>query len=168
MPYDKILLSRVLKGRLESPQKDLRQSSSQSGGHNPGFNAINQFMGLGNDDYPHKLPQTDAFEQLIDCFRLRCEDEYSFGGNTARIYNDENPMREFKKFLDLAEKRKGLLPSWWSKAKRAECIKLATGESSWANIAYCVEKDDIMEHYDPLMPMKLRVLGEKIYRKGFM
>jgi splicing suppressor protein 51 len=32
-----------------------------------------------------------------------------------------------------------------------------------------VEKPDITEHYgNPMMPMQLRILGEKIYGKGFM
>lgn len=34
---------------------------------------------------------------------------------------------------------------------------------------HAVEKSDIVEHYtNPMMPMTLRVLGEKIYGKGFM
>jgi len=137
--------------------------------HNPGFHPVNHFLGLSGNDFLHKLPEKDAFTQLIDCFRLRCEDEYSFGANTIGIYNQEDPMREFKKFLDLAEKREGLLPTWWNAHKRAECVRWATGGSDWSNISCAVEKSDIQEHYgDGMMPMKLRVLGEKIYGKGFM
>ena len=97
------------------------------------------------------------------------EDEYTFGANNFGIYGEEDPVPVFKKFLDLAEKRDKLLPTWWSKEKRKECERLAQGGDSWADISCAVEKSDIQEHYgDGVMPMKLRVLGEKIYGKGFM
>jgi splicing suppressor protein 51 len=80
--------------------------------HNPGFNAANALHGLSNDDYLHKLSEKDAFIQLIDCFRMRMEDEYTFGANNFGIYGGESPVPVFKKFLDLAEKRDKLLPSW--------------------------------------------------------
>jgi splicing suppressor protein 51 len=138
--------------------------------HNPGFHFANALTGLNNGNSLHVLSEKDAFLRLIDCFRLRCEDEYAFAGNTMGIYNEEDPRREFRRFLDLAEKREGLLPPWWNKEKRKECVRLATvPNSSWGNINHAVEKSDIQEHYgDNMMPMQLRVLGEKIYGKGFM
>lgn len=124
---------------------------------------------MGNNDYLHKLSQKDTFEQLIDCFRLRCEDEYNFSGDTRGLYNQEDPRREFSDFLTLAEKREGLMPSWWNKEKRVECEKIANRGGGWSSIKAAVEKSDIQEHYgNPTMPMTLRVLGEKIYGKGFM
>jgi mitochondrial splicing suppressor protein 51 len=142
---------------------------AQTGPHNPGFNAINALLGLGNDDYLHKLPEKEAFAQLIDCFRLRVEDEYVFGCNNIGIYAGEDPRPEFKEFLDLAESRKGILPSWWNSEKRKECERMAVDSDGWNDINCAVEKPDIQEHYgDNSMPMKLRVLGEKIYGKGFM
>lgn len=130
---------------------------------------MNSLLGLSNDDYLHKLLEKDAFIQLIDCFRMRMEDEYGFGGNSLGIYGGESPVSFFKEFLDLAEKREKLLPSWWDKEKRKECERLAMGGDGWADISCAVEKSDIQEHYgDGMMPMKLRILGEKIYGKGFM
>jgi len=39
----------------------------------------------------------------------------------------------------------------------------------WSDINCAVEKSDIQEHYeDGSMPMMLRILGEKIYGRGFM
>jgi len=137
--------------------------------HNPGFNAANALLGLSNDDYLYKLSEKDAFIQLIDCFRMRMEDEYTFGANNFGFYGGESPVPVFEKFLDLAEKRDKLLPSWWNKEKRKECERLAKGGDSWADISCAVEKSDITEHYgNPMMPMQLRILGEKIYGKGFM
>jgi mitochondrial splicing suppressor protein 51 len=140
-----------------------------SGAHNPGFSSANKLLGLDKDDYLHKLPEKDAFAQLIDCFRLRVEDEYAFGCNNIGIYAGEDPRPEFKKFLDLAESRNGILPSWWNADKRKECERMAVDSSGWNDINCAVEKDDILDHYeDNFMPMKLRVLGEKVYGKGFM
>jgi mitochondrial splicing suppressor protein 51 len=94
------------------------------------------------------------------------------GGNKFGVYGNDGPVPLFKEFLDLAEKRDKLLPSWWNKKKRQEGERLADTQSDqypWADIHSAVEKSDIIEHYgDGMMPMKLRVLGEKIYGKGFM
>lgn len=163
---------RVCASQASSHQPSPSTSGPPAGAHNPGFNAVNSVLGLSNDDYLHKLPEKDVFIQLIDCFRMRMEDEYVYGGNNFGVYGDDSPVPLFKEFLDLAEKRDKLLPSWWNKKKRQECERLADNQSDryqWADIHSAVEKSDIIEHYgDGMMPMKLRVLGEKIYGKGFM
>lgn len=139
-----------------------------TGRHNAGFNAINQLLGLSNDDYLHAFPEKEAFAQLIDCFRMRMEDEYTYGQNNIGIYAEESPVPVFKRFLDLAESRPGLLPPWWNAAKRRECERISVDRNGWSDINCAVEKSDIMEHYkNNSMPMMLRVLGEKIYGRGF-
>ncbi|TVY83493.1 hypothetical protein LSUE1_G004861 [Lachnellula suecica] len=150
----------------QSQSGDSKPSSS-GGRHNPGFNFAEALTGGGNS--LHSLSEKDAFTQIIDCFRLRCEDEYTFGANTIGIYDGKDPVPAFKKFLNLAEKREEILPGWWNQEKRTECVEFATGGSEWADLSCAVEKSDIQEHYgDPTKPMALRVLGEKIYGKGFM
>lgn len=100
---------------------------------------------------------------------MRVEDEYTYGCNNIGIYAGQDPRPAFKEFLDLAEKREGILPSWWNAEKRRECERMAVDAEGWNDINCAVEKGDIMEHYgDNMMPMNLRVLGEKIYGKGFM
>ncbi|KAK0104795.1 hypothetical protein ONS95_005063 [Cadophora gregata] len=112
--------------------------------------------------------QRKRLSRKIDCYRLRIEDEYNFGGDAGGLYGGEDPLPDFKEFLNKAEKKEGILPKWWNKDKRKECEKVATRDG-WANINHAVEKSDIIEHYkNPMMPMKLRVLGEKIYGTGFM
>jgi splicing suppressor protein 51 len=75
----------------------------------------------------------------------------------------------FKRFLDLAGSGSGLLPPWWNAEKRRECEKIAVDSNGWSDINCAVEKGDIQEHYkNNAMPMMLRVLGEKIYGRGFM
>ncbi|KAG4429458.1 hypothetical protein IFR05_015058 [Cadophora sp. M221] len=136
-------------------------------GHNPGFHTAQSLLGLTSEDYLHLLPEKDVFTQLIDCYRLRVEDEYVFRGDAGGLYGGENPLPDFKRFLNKA-KIKGVLPEWWSKEKRKECEEIAV-RGEWANINRAVEKPDIVEHYkNPMMPMTLRILGEKIYGKGFM
>jgi mitochondrial splicing suppressor protein 51 len=150
-----------------SSSKGTTSPSTES--HNPGLHAANAFLGLANNAFLHKLPEKEVFAQLIDCFRMHVEDEYAYGCNNIGIYAGEDPRPAFRGFLDLAEKREGILPGWWNVEKRKECERVAVDEDGWNDINCAVEKSDIMEHYgDNLMPMKLRILGEKIYGKGFM
>lgn len=124
------------------------------------------FKGLVDDTYLHKLPEKESFTQLIDCYRMRVEDDYKFAGDTRGLYNGDDPLEDFQEFLDLAEKRKGLLPKWWSGEKRMECERLAVDDTQWSNLGAAVEKSDVIKHYgDSVMPMKLRLLAEKIYGK---
>lgn len=61
----------------------------------------------------------------------------------------------------------GLLPPWWTKEKRSACEKLAVDKSQWSDLNCAVEKSDMVEHYgDGFMPMKLRMLAERVYGKG--
>ncbi|OBT85122.1 hypothetical protein VE02_06471 [Pseudogymnoascus sp. 03VT05] len=109
-------------------------------------------FGLSNDDFLHNRPEREVFNLLIDSFRMRVEDEYVYGGNTIGIYNGDNTIPLFR-----------------NPVERRECERLAVDGSQWSDINCAVEKSDIQDHYnDNLMPMKLRILGEKIYGKGFM
>lgn len=113
------------------------------------------------------MSEKDAFIHLIDCYRMRVEDEYVTMGDGRGLYGEMDPLNDFRGFLNEAEKRNGLLPAWWSKAKRKACEKLAVKRGQWAYIGAPVEKSDVVEHYmDPLMPMKLRMLGEQIEGNG--
>ena len=90
------------------------------------------------------IPEKDAFIRLIDCYRMRVEDDYKFAGEARGLYNDENPLPDFQQFLDLAQKRKGVLPKWWSGEKRLECERLATDMTQWACLGSAVEKSDVL------------------------
>jgi hypothetical protein len=69
---------------------------------------------------------------------MRVEDEYAFGGNVTGLYNGDNPIHDFRKFLQKAKKA-GMLPSWWNSSKQAECERVAT-RSQDHNISHAVEK----------------------------
>jgi len=109
------------------------------------------------------LSHADAYRRIIDSYRLRVEDEYVFEQSNKGIYAGEDPNPEFRDFLNKAETKK-LLPAWWSRAKRAECESLSTDSRGDSYLGHAVEKHDIQEKYaDSLMPLKIRVLAEKIY-----
>ncbi|CAM6085172.1 unnamed protein product [Calypogeia fissa] len=82
------------------------------------------------------LSEKECFTRLIDSFCMRVEDEYVYGGNIIGLYNGNNPLPDFKKFLHLAESRPNLLPPWWNKQKREECERLAVLEDYWSSINY--------------------------------
>ncbi|KAL9002025.1 MAG: hypothetical protein Q9188_005020 [Gyalolechia gomerana] len=114
------------------------------------------------------LTKKDCYIQLIDSYRMRVEDDYKYACDNHGLYAGEDPAPEFAQFLNLAEKRKGLLPEWWNKETRAACEAMGADSSkeNWADLSCAVEKHDIMEHYkDNTMPMKLRLLAEKVYGK---
>ena len=128
--------------------------------------AGNFFSNLVQDDFLHSLSEKDTYIRLIDSYRMRVEDDYKFAADPHGLYDNEDPLEDFQKFLGLAQARKGLLPKWWNGDKRKACERLATDSKQWAFIGAAIEKSDIMEHYgDNLMPMKIRLLAEKIYGK---
>ncbi|KAL8724271.1 MAG: hypothetical protein Q9166_008041 [cf. Caloplaca sp. 2 TL-2023] len=113
-----------------------------------------------------KLTKKDCYIQLIDSYRLRVEDDYNFAHDNHGLYAGEDPKPEFAHFLNMAEKRKDLLPKWWNKETRAACEAMGADNSkaNWADLSCAVGKNDIIDHYkESTMPMKLRLLAEKVY-----
>jgi mitochondrial splicing suppressor protein 51 len=71
--------------------------------------------------------------------------------------------------LKKAEKRKGILPSWWSEEKREACITQGDQGDGSSSLHGAVEKSDIQEHYgNSMAPMQLRMLAEKIVGSNVM
>lgn len=69
--------------------------------------------------------------------------------------------------------RQSILPRWWNAEKRAYCEQRALNQASdqdiWSNLLRPAGKDDILEHYqDQSMPMKLRMLAERVYGSDVM
>jgi splicing suppressor protein 51 len=124
---------------------------------------LDTMFGVSNLD---RLTKKDCYAQIIDSYRMRVEDDYKFAHYNHGLYAEEDPLPEFAHFLDLAEKRKGLLPTWWNNETRAACEAMGADNSkaNWADLHCAIEKSDVMDHYkDPTMPMKLRLLAEKVY-----
>lgn len=83
-------------------------------------------------------------------------------GNTRGIYNQEPTMPDFRDFLDNFEKKKELLPTWWSKAKRRECGRMAR-RGGWSDIGTAVEKGG---HYGALWGWDVAGLVEAVGGEG--
>ncbi|KAF1993855.1 hypothetical protein P154DRAFT_449135, partial [Amniculicola lignicola CBS 123094] len=112
------------------------------------------------------LDEKTVFTYLIDAYRLRVTDDFIFTG-TIREHSLRSaipePIRDFQTFLGKAEKRTGVLPQWWNAERRAACAAFAA-ERAWQSINQEVDKADIIEKYaDNIMPMRLRLLAEKVY-----
>jgi len=121
---------------------------------------------LFDDDELRKLSQDKLYERLIDCYRMRVEDEFVWGGNAMGLHAEEDPVEGFMDFLKLAEEKKGVLPDWWSMDKKQECVNLGSKRNGWSSLHHTIEKSEVMEHYnDNFMPMNLRILAERIYGK---
>ncbi|KAJ5543830.1 hypothetical protein N7513_003412 [Penicillium frequentans] len=118
----------------------------------------------------HGRPEEDVYKLLIDTYRLRMEDIYNLEGDVDAdsIYSGvSSGIPGFRRFLRLVERRRELLPEWWSPAKSQECVALASGQHNDYNVDHAVEKSDIIQQYgDQMMPMQLRMLGEQIYGTG--
>ncbi|RMZ83665.1 hypothetical protein DV738_g1070, partial [Chaetothyriales sp. CBS 135597] len=106
-----------------------------------------------------------TYEIMIDCFRMRCEDDYIWGGHNHGIYGNDPPLPAFRDFLARA-KAAGMLPQWWNEEKQRECEQVAMEDNQF-NINSAVEKSDIQEYYGAnMMPMKLRMVAENVYGGG--
>lgn len=119
------------------------------------------FHRLNDKTWLHDRPETDVFKLLIDTYRLRLTDNYTFGDGGGA-----SGETGFEQFLGQAEARDGLLPSWWSPEKQAACINLGK-QGGWSDLSKKVDKSGIVERYgQPTAPMQLRLLGEKVIGTG--
>lgn len=73
------------------------------------------FTALEKGTYLHDRSEKDVYKLLIDCFRMRQEDNYKLEGDVDvdSIYAGAgSSIKPFREFLRLATSRRGLLPSW--------------------------------------------------------
>ncbi|KAH8175800.1 MYND finger domain-containing protein [Sarocladium implicatum] len=121
------------------------------------------FSKLVGKTWIHDRPEKDVFRLLVDAYRLRVNDDINFGGDTGV----PDVVAGFDRFLSQASSRANLLPPWWSTEKQSQCKAFGSGEDRWCNLAFSVEKADIIDHYgDPQFPMQLRMFGEQVIGTG--
>lgn len=151
------------------------ESNNTASGSNTGTQALDfrmdkPFHQLHAKKWLHGRPEKDVYKLLIDTYRLRIEDKYSLEGDVASdsIYSGaSSSVPGFRRFLRLVDRKRELLPEWWSPAKSQECVAFASGQHRDYNVDHAVEKSDIIQQYgDSMMPMQLRMLGEQIYGTG--
>jgi len=127
------------------------------------------FHHLHTRTWLHGRPVKDVYKLLVDTFRLRQADNWNLEKqrDSDSVYSGApNSLSGFRRFLGLAEGRKGLLPPWWSAEYREACV--ASGiEEGWSSLAVRREKGEIIEHYkNGYMPMQMRLFGEQVYERG--
>ncbi|KAG9769321.1 hypothetical protein ABEF93_001447 [Exophiala dermatitidis] len=135
-----------------------------------GIAAIDKpFTALHEKRWLHNRPQHEVYALLIDVYRLRMEDDYTFLGDADidSIYGGApNGYAGFRRFLKRVTRKPGLLPDWWTPQKATEC-EIYGRRGGWSSVNCAVEKSDIIEHYgNALMPMQLRMFGEQVYGTG--
>ncbi|KAK7423559.1 hypothetical protein QQX98_001017 [Neonectria punicea] len=128
------------------------------------------FTHLDNNTWLCGRSEKDVFRLLIDSYRLRVDDDYTFDGDVPEdsVYSGApNSLRDFQRYLAQVQSRTGLLPEWWSPEKKTECERFGMDSSQWQNLLSTAEKADIIDHYgDPQFPMQLRMFAEAVLGSG--
>lgn len=128
------------------------------------------FTRLENGTFLHDRSEKDVYKILIDSYRFRT-DEYCGDGVKApegTIY-DKRPdsLPDFKRYLELAATRKGLLPPWWTPEKQKKCEDLGMSKDEFQDLHLALEQFGVTYHYaDSRFPQQLRMLAEAVYGTG--
>ncbi|KAK5656062.1 hypothetical protein OQA88_5201 [Cercophora sp. LCS_1] len=122
------------------------------------------FTRLDQGKYLHDRARDDVFRLLLDCYRLRVDDDNKFEGITPPA----SPSDGFRRFLGLAKQRSELLPEWWDDAAAMECMAVGVEHKTrWCNLERPISKGEVNSYYgSPTMAMQLRMLGEVVYQRG--
>ncbi|TFB00501.1 hypothetical protein CCMA1212_007795 [Trichoderma ghanense] len=131
----------------------------------------NPFARLSKGIWLHDRHKQDVYILLIDSFRLREYDDYTFGGtsNADSVYSGRpSSCPAFRRFLYQAE-AKGLMPPWWTDHKRVECLTKAIDRSAdnWHDIHTMTRDVEVVVVYEAaIMAMQLRMFAETVLGSG--
>lgn len=111
------------------------------------------FTRLDYGTYLYDRSRKDVFRLLIDCYRLRVDDDHNF--DSGVVPDDDGFRTGFRRFLDAAAQRENILPEWWDEVATMECLAFYTGEGEgWYHVTKRVSKRALSDHYgSPLMAM---------------
>ncbi|KAF4822729.1 hypothetical protein CGCSCA5_v002456 [Colletotrichum siamense] len=131
---------------------------------------VNAFTNLEKRTYLHNRPEKDVYEILIDCYRLRMEDDAKIVGimEPDSIYasRSSDGKAGFRRFLETARRSVNgkLLPPWWNDEKQQECEAMAADAGGWSSLKTKLSKADVIQHYgDDHFPMQLRMIGKFVW-----
>ncbi len=123
------------------------------------------FKALNDKKYLHDRPEKAVFKLLVDCYRLRMDDDSKFSTSADKdsLYGRApDSIAGFQRFLRRAGTRDGLLPPSWSAEKAEQCVQ-AGRNGGWSELSKKIAKANIIDHYgDGNMPMQLRYLGGQV------
>lgn len=128
---------------------------------------LKPFYRLHAKTWLHDHTEKETYKLLIDTYRLRLDDDYTFSGDIHEdnIYGGatDDGRAGFRRFLKSVERKPHLLPRWWTPAKAEDCIRYGTNSANWSYLGYAVEKHDVVEHYaNNLMRIQLRIFGDQV------
>ncbi|KAL1634486.1 hypothetical protein SLS58_010639 [Diplodia intermedia] len=130
------------------------------------------FTRLTTRTWLHDRSERDTYHLLIDAYRLRMSDQYTFEGDVDDdcVLSGQvaSSIDGFARFLRrLGREAPDLLPAWWSAAKEEECRRAGMREGVWESLSAAPEKADVVEHYgEARMPMQLRMFAEAVVGGG--
>lgn len=124
------------------------------------------FTAIYHNAFLHDRTEEKTYQLLIETLRMRQEDEYALEGElmSGTIYDQEpNSEKAFRTLIRKAKVVPGLLPPWWDERSTGKCLNYARNSAKFS-LAHAQEKHDIQETWaDTKMPMKLRMLAERVY-----
>ncbi|KAF8980749.1 hypothetical protein BGZ46_003748 [Entomortierella lignicola] len=126
------------------------------------------FHKIASRTWLYNRPKQDVYKLLIDCYRLRMNDDFNFQYKVENesIYGSApNPIESFKRFLGLV-KEEDLFPPWWSEEMMSECLDFGSTDS-WSSLTTRINKHTLLEHYvHPFMDAQLRIFSQQVYGTG--
>eukprot|EP01059_Diplonema_ambulator_P012447 TRINITY_DN22776_c0_g1_i1.p1 TRINITY_DN22776_c0_g1~~TRINITY_DN22776_c0_g1_i1.p1 ORF type:complete len:784 (+),score=138.48 TRINITY_DN22776_c0_g1_i1:165-2354(+) len=148
----KELLARIEPKKPKPPKKPKKQAAST----------------LSLDDpasWANGLNEEEQMEWLVDCYRMRLDDEYVYRGNIKGLYGGQDPdliVFDFIVFAKLCVKHAVIPPGWdWGACLRGPASRL---------LKYAFEKSDAQKKYGSenvfaaaLGGRSLRFVGLKVY-----
>ncbi|KAL7809762.1 hypothetical protein V8C26DRAFT_438270 [Trichoderma gracile] len=131
----------------------------------------NPFARLSQGAWLHDRHKQDVYVLLIDSFRLREYDDWTYGGtsNADSVYSGRpSSCPAFRRFLDQAE-AKGLMPPWWTDHARVECLTKGADRSAdnWHDLHAMAQDVEVVVVYEAaIMAMQLRMFAETVLGSG--
>ena len=109
------------------------------------------------------VPANDHYEWLSNCYQLRCDDDYAYGGCYLHgPYDPEGNARtieqDFMAFCLMA-KRTRVVPANWNWAG------FLARAGNW--VGFALEKSDVVERWGAFVPMVMRIAAEHLYDSAF-
>jgi splicing suppressor protein 51 len=124
------------------------------------------FTAISNNKFLHDRTEEETFKLLIDMLHIRQRDEYVLAGELMDDTIYDGATSSEKAFRTLIRKAKavpGMLPPWWNQESLSKCLSFARTSEDFS-LSSAQEKSDIQETWkDNLMPMKLRIVSERMY-----
>lgn len=119
--------------------------------------SLASIFGLGS--WFDNIAPVDHYEWLTNCYMLRCDDDYAWGG--CYLHGPYDPDANINSITEdflcfcLLAKRSNTLPQNWN---WSAFLKAA---GKWAGFAF--EKSDATDRWGPMAGMALRIAAERIY-----